>query len=250
MPLLLILLILWTSSSKAEMTSYEQGGMGNSTGIIEPFHLQIENTTLNYNNRSEKNQDLFGLSSTLFRYGILKDRLEVRTQVSGLTLFNDRANLDRIDVGVKLGLIKQKLILPTTNIIVNFSIPVDDAWSNIGFENFYKLLMDYDLPMNHKAYVNMALDLTNLDRINQETITATQMPYVIGIKKALSDKSSIGYEVFGTMSLSGLDNSTLGTGVKYGYQINDNTAATATMLFGLNEAADDFSVNAGFVKFF
>ncbi len=231
----------------AEPIKFEQGGASNSPGIVEPGRLQLEWMYLSYTRPHGTNDNVFDLGESLFRYGLIKDRLEIRTRVFGLSLMNSQVGIDSLSLGTKLGLTKEKGLVPNADLIVDFLIPINHDFYPDNFTHSYRLTMDHKLTEKFTVVNNLALVFTGTNNPGSNDFTRVQMPYVFGLTYNVTDKFTLNEEIFGTWSLSGNQGNALGLATYATYLFNDDFAATITALTGLNDNTDPITVNMGLV---
>lgn len=231
----------------AEPIKFEQGGASDSPGIVPAKKFQIEASLASYTSLN-KNEDYdVTLGETLLRYGLITDRLEIRTRIFGLTFRDANVGIEKLSLGTKIGLLKEKGLVPNADLIVDFTIPIDnDVYPN-NFSHLYNLTMDHQLGDRFTAVSNLILSFTGTRQAGDD-FTRVQIPYVFGLNYELTRKISISEEVFGTWSLSGKQGNALGVATQLAYAFTDDLIGTLTVLSGLNDATDPVSINLGLVS--
>jgi hypothetical protein len=245
--ILFVLALSCVNTVNAEPIKFEQGGASNSPGIVAPGRLQIESMLFSYTQLNGTNDSLFDLGESLFRYGLIQDRLEIRTRVFGLSFRDSQVGIDSLSLGTKLGLTKEKGLVPNADLIVDFAIPLNHDFYPDNFTHSYRLTMDHSLTKKLSVANNLALVFAGTQNPSSNDFTRVQMPYVFSLGYAVTDKLTINEEIFGIWSLSGNQGNSLGLATYATYLINDDFAATATLLTGLNNNTDPITVNMGLV---
>ncbi|MDA0771897.1 MAG: transporter [Cyanobacteria bacterium] len=216
----------------AEPISFERGGISDSPGIVRPKSLQLEFGLLDYTNT---NQSSYTLGTSLFRYGLIQDRFELRFLGSGLEFVDDGLNFNHIAPGFKVNLLKEQRHLPSLDLISHVAIPLDG-----NFAHFYKFLINKELKEKLKFLTNLSL---NFD--NHQGHTDSYLPYVFDLNYELNAKLSALAEVFGTWSMTGDAGNPLGLAYGFTYLLSDDTGIDFTNFYGLNESAADIGISFG-----
>ncbi len=243
----IILCLISIQSSKAELIKFEQGGASDAPGIIPQGHLQIESSAFTYINLNKDRGNRFETAGTLFRYGLMDNRLEARTRLFGLNFKESQVGIGSMSLGTKIGLTQEHGLIPNADIIVDFLIPIDHDFYRNNFTHSYKVTMDKALSDKVSAITNISLLFTNRRIMGTDDYTQTQIPYVFGLDYNLTKKISIGEEIFGIWSLSGHERNALGLATVATYAFKENFVGTATAFFGLNDDIAPFSMNMGLV---
>lgn len=200
-----------------------------------------------YTRPNGTNDNVFNLGESLFRYGLIKDRLEIRTRVFGLSLINSQVGINSLSLGTKIGLTQEKGLIPNADLIVDFLIPLNHDFYPDNFTHSYRLTMDHKLTEKFTVSNNLALVFTGTNNPDSSDFTRVQLPYVFGLTYAVTDKLALNEEIFGIWSLSGKQGNTLGLATYATYLFTDDFAATLTALTGLNNNTDPITVNMGLV---
>ena len=227
-------------ASQADPIQFEQGGASQSVGIIPSGHLQLETVLLNYN----KGASSFELAETLFRYGLYKDRLELRTRLAGLSFLDNHIGMDNIGLGTKIGLSKASGLQPSADVIIDFQIPLHENISSDAFVHSYKLVTDSPINSNCSISTNLALVFADTQGIGS---TRTFIPYTLGFNTRLNDKLAFNNDLFGTWSMSGELGNSLGLATYLSYHFQDNLVGVMTTAFGFNDNTEPFSFLTGIV---
>lgn len=227
---------------------FEQGGASSSTNIVPPHTVQVE--TIFYEQLAQRNSpDISNTGATLFRYGLIKDKLEARAGYSGFSFMDGEFSVAYANLGTKINFLKQSDYLPEIDMIANFHIPFKNDFLGENFIHSYNFLIDYVFG-KLVAYTNIGSDFINGERNGPGNYNFMEIPYVYGLGYDLTEKLSISGEVYGTWALSGGRGNQLGLASTASYAIADNTAITLTGLWGLNNPSDPFLFNLGLVHRF
>ncbi len=200
-----------------------------------------------YTRPNGTNDNVFNLGESLFRYGLIKDHLEIRTRIFGLSLINSQVGINSLSLGTKIGLTQEKGLIPNADLIVDFLIPLNHDFYPDNFTHSYRLTMDHALTKRLTVSNNLALVFAGTNNPGSDNFTRVQMPYVFGLTYKVTDKLSFNEEIFGIWSLSGNQGNALGLASYATYLFNDDFAATLTALKGLNNNTDPITVNMGLV---
>ena len=230
----------------AEQIQFEAGGASQSVGIVPAGKLQIEATIFSYSDLNKNQGSLFETGETLVRYGLIDERLETRLKIFGLSFNDTNAGIDSIGLGTKIGLSKAEGLLPTADLIIDFSIPLSNDINSDNFTHSYKLTTDS--PLNSKCSIssNLGLVFAGTDSNNSD-FTRTVIPYVIGMNSKITNKLAFNNDLFGTWSLSGSKGNSLGFAPYLTYHFKDNMVGVVSGVFGLNDNTDPFTLFTGLV---
>jgi hypothetical protein len=230
----------------AQQIQFEAGGASQSVGITPAGKLQIETTLFSYADLNKNRGSFFETGETLVRYGLVNDRLEARLKIFGLSFNDGNAGIDSLGLGTKIGLSKAEGLIPTADLIIDFSIPLSNDINTDNFIHSYKLTTDS--PINSKCSIssNLALVFASTDSSTGD-FTRTVIPYVIGINTKITDKLAFNSDLFGTWSLSGSKGNSLGVAPYLTYYFKDNFVGVVSGAFGLNDSTDLFSLFTGLV---
>ncbi len=244
--LLILFFIFGITGAHAEPIKFEQGGASQSPGIVPKNKLQIETVTFSYTHLNKDAGDMYKTGETLFRYGLIDNKLEARTRIFGLCFLDSEIGIDSMSLGTKFRISNEKGLLPNADIIVDFLIPFNHNLIADNFTHSYKLTADHTLTEKITTVINLALVFAGTDSQNHE-FTRTQIPYTWELDYALTQKLNLNGGVFGTWSLSGEQGNAFGAHTYMTYMFKDNLAGTVWVLWGLNDNVDPISVNTGIV---
>lgn len=237
----------------AETITFERGGVSDSTGIVAPKKIQLEFGTWDYSRDFNKNQYSHKLGSTLFRYGLIKDRLEFRFANSGLNLTNNLVGFDSLDLGYKYAFLNKKDIesnkyFPEINLINHFSIPVSDSqFANSGFNHSYKFLIGKSLNKKWSGLINIGPEFNSARSFRSSGATIIQLPYVFNIAYQATKRWQVFTEIFGSWVFSSRAGDLLGATVGTTYALKDNLIIDFNTFWGLNNNTEELGISSGLV---
>ncbi len=249
---LIIIFVLFAISNTnaiAEVITFERGGFSDSNGIVDQNKLQLELGTFNYYKTNKKLSDInYQILNSLFRYGLIQDRLEFRVRNNGLLFFNTGDNLDvgfdNLALGAKFNLLDERKILPSINLITDFEIPLGAEFSNPGFDHNYQLGVSKSLTNKLSLLFNLGLSFDSF-QIRNNLIGVTSMPYVADLSYSLNSKLTLFFEIYGSWLLTSGYQSPLGLASGFTYALKDNLIFDTTLAWGINESANDLAVLCG-----
>ncbi len=243
---LIIIVSLSQLAVSAEQIQFEAGGASQSVGIVPAGKLQLETTLFSYSDLNKNQGSFFETGETLVRYGLIDDRLEARLRLFGLSFNDGNAGIDSLGLGTKIGLTKAEGLIPTADLIIDFSIPLSNDINTDNFIHSYKLTTDS--PINSRCSIssNLGLIFASTDSSSGD-FTRTVIPYVIGINTKITGKLAFNSDFFGTWSLSGSQGNSLGLAPYFTYHFKDNLVGVTSAAFGLNDSSDPFTLFTGLV---
>ncbi len=233
-------------AAQAEQIQFELGGASQSVGIVEAGHLQTETTLFNFVNLNKNSASLFDIGETTLRYGLITDKLEIRTRLFGLSIREGIVGVDNLSLGTKVHLLDNKGLIPTADLIIDFKIPVNNDINSDNFTQTYNLTTDNPINSRSSISSNLSLVFASTDSA-RGAFNRSVVPYVIGFNAKLTDKLSLNHDLFGTWSMSGELGNSLGLASYATYYFQDNLAGVITTIYGLNDNIDPFSVFTGLV---
>lgn len=252
---LLTLLIIFTSPLlvNAEIIRFERGGVSDSTGIVAPKKIQLEFGIWDYARDFNRNSYTHRLGNTLLRYGLIKDRLELRFINTGVNLTEDLIGFDSIDLGYKVAFLNKKDIkyhkyLPEINLINHFSIPVSDSkFFNSGFNHSYKFLIAKSLSKKWSGLINIGPKFSSARTFRLRGDDIIQIPYVFNLGYQITERWQVLTEIFGSWVFSSRAGDLLGATVGTTYALKDNLIVDFNTFWGLNNNTTELGISTGLV---
>lgn len=255
---ILILSLLWFSlEAKAadfEVISFERGGISDSTGIVPPKKIQLEFGAWDYARDFDTSKRfVHKLGTSLWRYGLIEDRLEFRVANSGLNINSSEVGFDSLDLGYKLALIQAQQAekawyIPEVNLINHFSIPLSDThFFNSGFNHFYKFLIAKPIGDKWSALINLGPRFRSGRTISSDDGQLAELPYVFNLGYQINQRWQIFTEIFGSWVFSSRAEDILGATVGTTYALKENLIWDFNTFWGLNSNTEGFGISTGLV---
>ena len=252
---LFLTLIFFTNLNlaTAKVIDFERGGVSDSTGIVPPKKIQLEFGTWEYARDFNKASFRHQLGASLFRYGLIEDRLEFRVANYGLNITREAVGFDSLDLGYKFAFLNKNDIeghkfLPEINLINHFSIPLNDSrFANSGFNHYYKFLIAKNLSDKWSALINIGPEFNSARSFRLTGDPIVQIPYVFNLSYSITPKWQIFTEIFGSWIFHSRVGDTLGTTLGTTYAIKDNLVIDFNTFWGLNNNTEELSLSTGLV---
>lgn len=249
--LILLILCLANPSLAAEsqsVTTFELGGASNSPGIANKNELIIEEDLMHYQTKFAGNNSYnFQLAQTKLRYGLIQNKLEARLLCAGLALNPIDSGFSNISLGTKLRLLDESKYLPSTEIIGDWEIPVGDPdLRNPGFDHSYMLLLGKAWTKKFGSIVNLSLDFSSF-RSDTGIGGIVSAPMVFNINYYVKPELNLFSHIYGTHYFTeGIDDP-LSVDMGFSYALTKDFVLISWVSKGLNDAAQDMTVDMGFV---
>lgn len=240
---LAVLYLLANASLAKQPLYFELGGASNSPGIADQGRLIIEEKLFHYDSDSQYN-----LIDSKFRYGLIKNRVEARIHSRGLQIDSQDAGFSNTSVGSKIRFINESKYLPSTEMILDWQIPLGiKEFRNPGFDHSYMLVLGKQWLPKFGSIVNLSLDFSSYRNDSNNISTATSLPYVFNINYSPKPELNIFSHIFGAWSLSNNLANPLSVDLGSSYALSDDLVLIAWVSKGLNDAAPSVSVDCGLV---
>ncbi|NQY79861.1 MAG: transporter [Candidatus Caenarcaniphilales bacterium] len=220
---------------------------------MPPKKIQLEFGTWDYARDLNRNAYSHKLGSTLFRYGLVEDRLEFRFANSGLNLTRNLVGFDSIDLGYKYAFlnkidIENNKYLPEINLINHFSLPVSDSqFSNSGFNHSYKFLIGKSFSKKWSGLINIGPEFNSARSFRSNGDRIIQLPYVFNLGYQVTKRWQVFTEIFGSWIFSSQAGDILGTTVGTTYALRDNLIIDFNTFWGLNNNTEELEISTGLV---
>lgn len=231
-----------------EITTFELGGASNSPGISNKGELIIEEDLMHYQDTfSGKNSYNFQLMQTKLRYGLINHRLEARLTSAGLALNSADSGFSNISTGTKFRLLNESKYLPSTEIIGDWEIPVGDVnLRNPGFDHSYMLVLGKAWTKKFGSIINWTLDFSSF-RSDTGIGGIVSMPIVFNINYYIKPEFNVFSHIYGTHYFTGGINDPLSVDMGMSYALTKDFVVISWISKGLNDAAQDMTLDMGFV---
>ncbi len=235
-------------AESTEITTFELGGASNSPGISNKGELIIEEDLFHYQDTfSGKNSYNFQLMQTKLRYGLIQKRLEARMTSAGLALNPIDSGFSNISLGTKIRLLDESKYLPSTEIIGDWEIPVGDLdLRNPGFDHNYMLLLGKAWTKKFGSIVNLSLDFASF-RSDTGIGGIVSAPMVFNINYYFKPELNVFSHIYGTHYFTGGIDDPLSVDLGFSYALTKDFVLISWVSKGLNDAAQDMTVDMGFV---
>lgn len=235
-------------AESTEITTFELGGASNSPGISNKGELIIEEDFFHYQDTfSGKNSYNFQLMQTKLRYGLIQKRLEARLTTAGLALNPIDSGLSNISLGTKIRFLDESKYLPSTEIIGDWEIPLGDPdLRNPGFDHSYMLLLGKAWTKKFGSIINLSLDFASF-RSDTGIGGIVSMPVVFNINYYLKPELNVFSHIYGTHYFTGGIDDPLSVDLGFSYALTKDFVLISWVSKGLNDAAQDMTVDLGFV---
>ena len=128
----------------AKLITVDRGGVSDLPAIVDEGRLHLEHGFLSYNQSFSDNTKYdYQVGNSVFRYGLIQDRLEFRFTNNGL-IFNDGdAGFDNLVLGAKINFWQEARYIPAFSLLPTWEIPLgDDDFQNPGFNQNYKFIFE------------------------------------------------------------------------------------------------------------
>ncbi len=231
-----------------EITTFELGGASNSPGISNKGELIIEEDLMHYQDTfSGKNSYNFQLLQTKLRYGLIQKRLEARLTSAGLALNPIDSGLSNISLGTKIRFLDESKYLPSTEIIGDWEIPVGDAdLRNPGFDHSYMLVLGKAWTQKFGSIINWTLDFSSF-RSDTGIGGIVSMPVVFNVNYYFKPEFNVFSHIYGTHYFTEGIADPLSVDLGFSYALTKDFVLISWVSKGLNDAAQDMTVDLGFV---
>jgi hypothetical protein len=251
--ILITILVFCTSNIAAiaesnEITNFELGGASNSPGIANKSELIIEENLMHYQTKfTGRNSFSYQLGQTKLRYGIIQNKFETRLIGSGLTLNRIDSGFSNISLGTKIRLLDESKYLPSTDIITDWEIPIGDRdLRNPGFDHSYMLVLGKAWSKKFGSIANISLDFASF-KSDTGIGGIVSAPLVFNINYYFKPELNVFSHIYGTHYFTdGIDNP-LSVDLGFSYAMTKDLVLISSISKGLNEAAQDMTLDLGFV---
>jgi hypothetical protein len=235
-------------AESTEITTFELGGASNSPGIVNKGEFIIEEDLFHYQDTfSGKNSYAFQLMQTKLRYGLLQKRLEARLTTAGLALNPIDSGLSNISLGTKIRFLNESKYLPSTELIADWEIPVGDRdLRNPGFEQSYMLVLGKAWTKKFGSIVNLSADFASF-RSETGVGGIVSMPMVFNINYYFKPELNVFSHIYGTHYFTGGIDDPLSVDLGLSYALTKDFVFISWVSKGLNDAAQDITVDVGLV---
>ncbi len=231
----------------SEITTFELGGASNSPGISNKGELIIEEDLFHYQSKFSPNNYNYQLMQTKLRYGLINKRLEARLTTAGLALNPIDSGFSNISAGTKIRFLNESKYLPSTEIIGDWEIPVGDVnLRNPGFDHSYMLLLGKAWTKKFGSIINISADFSSF-RSGTGIGGIVSMPMVFNINYYLKPELNVFSHIYGTHYFTGGINDPMSVDMGFSYALTNDFVVISWISKGLNDAAQDMTVDLGFV---
>ncbi len=235
-------------SESSDITTFELGGASNSPGISNKGELIIEENLMHYQDTfSGKNSYNFQLMQTKLRYGLIPQRLEARLTSDGLALNSIDSGLSNISLGTKIRFLDESKYLPSTEIITDWEIPVGElGLRNSGFDHSYMLVLGKAWTKKFGSIINWTLDFASF-RSETGIGGVVSMPMVFNVNYYVNPELNVFSHIYGTHYFTGDRDTPLSADLGLSYAMTKDFVLVSWLSKGLNDAAQDMTIDLGFV---
>lgn len=232
-----------------KVTTFELGGATNSPGIVGKGELVIEEKLFHYDSNFTGSKSYnYNFADTKIRYGLIENRLEARLYTRGILVNDLEAGFTNTSLGTKIRLLDEHKYLPSTEVILDFEIPLGNKdIRNPGFDHSYMLVLGKQWIPKWGSIVNLSLDFASYESNSSDINSTVSIPYAFNINHSPNSKLNLFSHIFGSWSLTDGFPSPLGVDFGASYAINNDLVLVGWMSKGLNDSAPDMTVDFGFV---